>query len=82
MSHSLKKKIKILRSIFREYTKHSKFDIITCYIKEESIIIEQEFNRTDYNDLVTVAPLSEIDIIIVRNRSILHQARRNFKNKN
>ena len=78
--HSFDQKLKTLRSILKDQTKYiKKFDIITVYIKDERIIIEQEKKKTNYNDLVTVAPITEIDVIIVRNRSILHQAKRKYK---
>lgn len=77
MTDIFKTKLKTLRSILNEQAKLSKmFDMMTCYIEGDLIIIEKEKEKTNYNDLVTKIPTDDMDDLIIRERAKLFQEKK------
>lgn len=80
MSHTLQHKIKTLRSILKKYKKCIKTKkCIECFIENERIIIRTKRKGDNYYKTTSSIPISEIDIIISRYRSLLYLEKNKIK---
>ena len=76
MSYSFKKKIKILRKILNNYKKYVKnCTKIECRVEYDYMIIEK-FNHDDEGKSSVKIPITDIDLTIIRYRSLLHQKKK------